>query len=86
MGIFFAALFAALNLRGVETSARINAAVAAGLGIVIAIFFVAAFRLHLPAERSFVRVLSRSCLQQIDLLSTSCVSRNLDCGAYFYRL
>jgi putrescine importer len=40
--LLFAALFTALNLRGVETSARINAAVAAGLGIVIALFFAAA--------------------------------------------
>jgi putrescine importer len=37
-------LFTALNLRGIETSARINAAVAAGLGIVIALFFIAALR------------------------------------------
>ena len=42
--LLFAALFTALNLRGVETSARINAAVAAGLGIVIALFFFAAIR------------------------------------------
>ena len=42
--LLFAALFTALNLRGVETSARINAAVAAGLGIVIVLFVVAAIR------------------------------------------
>ena len=41
---FFAGLFTILNLRGVETSARINAAVAAGLGIVILLFVVAAVR------------------------------------------
>jgi putrescine importer len=47
--LLFAALFTALNLRGVETSARINAAVAAGLGVVIVLFVVAALRyiLHL---------------------------------------
>lgn len=47
--LFFAALFTMLNLRGVETSARINAAVAAGLGVVIVLFAVAAVRyiLHL---------------------------------------
>jgi putrescine importer len=48
--LFFAGLFTVLNLRGVETSARINAAIAAGLGVVI-VFFVAAavryiFHLH----------------------------------------
>ena len=44
MGTSLSALFTALTLRGVETSARINAAVAAGLGIVIALFFFAAIR------------------------------------------
>jgi putrescine importer len=49
--LLFAALFTALNLRGVETSARINAGVAAGLGIVITLFVVAALRyiFHLHA-------------------------------------
>jgi len=42
--LLFAALFTALNLRGVETSARINAAMAAGLGVVIVLFVVAAIR------------------------------------------
>jgi putrescine importer len=52
--LVFAGLFTALNLRGVETSARINAAVAAGLGIVIVLFVVAALRyiLHLHVESS----------------------------------
>src|SRR5689334_22150001 len=42
--IFFFALFTGLNLRGIKTSARINAALAAGMGVVIAIFFVTAAR------------------------------------------
>lgn len=48
--IFFALLFTWLNLRGVETSARINAFLAAGMGIVIVIFVVEALRYiyHLP--------------------------------------
>ena len=40
--IFFATMFTLLNLNGVETSARINAAMAAALGIVIVLFFIAA--------------------------------------------
>src|SRR5438067_9976878 len=36
--IFFAALFTLLNLNGIRTSARINTALAAGMGVVIAIF------------------------------------------------
>jgi putrescine importer len=42
--IFFALLFTWLNLRGVETSARINAFLAAGMGIVIVIFVFEAVR------------------------------------------
>ena len=42
--IFFAALFTLLNLRGIKTSAHINAALAAAMGVVIAIFFVTAAR------------------------------------------
>src|SRR5579864_6504418 len=40
----FATLFTVLNLNGVETSARVNTALAAALGIVILMFAVAALR------------------------------------------
>lgn len=42
--IFFAAVFTLLNIRGVKTSARINAGMAAGMGAVIVVIFVAAVR------------------------------------------
>jgi len=42
--VFFALVFTGLNLQGVKTSARVNAGLAAGMGVVIAIFFVAAAR------------------------------------------
>ena len=42
--IFFALLFTGLNIQGIRTSARMNAALAAGMGVVIAIFFVTAAR------------------------------------------
>jgi amino acid transporter len=47
--IFFALLFTLLNCNGVETSARINAGMAAALGMVIVLVLVAAVRwiLHL---------------------------------------
>ena len=41
---FFALLFTGLNLFGIRTSARINEGLAAGMGIVIVIFLVAAVR------------------------------------------
>jgi putrescine importer len=40
--LFFAGLFTALNLFGIQTSARINDGLAIGMGVVIAIFFVVA--------------------------------------------
>lgn len=42
--IFFFFLFTGLNLRGIRTSARINAGLAAVMGVVITIFFVASAR------------------------------------------
>jgi len=48
----FVLLFTALNLRGIETSARLNAVMAAGLGVVILLFLGAAvhyLQLHPPA-------------------------------------
>ncbi len=42
--IFFFFVFTALNLRGIKTSARVNAGLAAFMGVVITIFFVTAAR------------------------------------------
>jgi putrescine importer len=50
--IFFAALFTLMNLNGVETSTRINAMMAAALGLVIVLVVVSFIRylLHLPHQ------------------------------------
>src|SRR5690242_20560562 len=42
--IFFGAVFTGLNIQGIKTSARVNTVLAAGMGAVVAIFFVAAAR------------------------------------------
>ncbi len=42
--VFFAAVFTMLNVQGIKTSARVNTLLAAGMGAVIAVFFVAASR------------------------------------------
>ena len=42
--VFFALVFTGLNVQGVKTYARVNTGLAAAMGIVIAIFFVAAAR------------------------------------------
>jgi len=48
----FGLLFTLLNLRGVETSARINLALCAAMGLVILVFFIATIRYihHLPPQ------------------------------------
>jgi putrescine importer len=52
--IFFAAFFTLLNLNGVETSAHINAGMAAALGIVVILVVIAVVRylMHLPPQPS----------------------------------
>jgi amino acid transporter len=42
--IFFGSVFTGLNIQGIKTSARVNTTLAVGMGVVIAIFFVAAAR------------------------------------------
>src|SRR5881396_2248281 len=42
--IFFALVFTSLNIQGIKTSARVNTGLAMAMGVVIAIFFVAAAR------------------------------------------
>lgn len=42
--IFFALAFTGLNVQGIKTSARVNTGLAAAMGVVIVIFFVAAAR------------------------------------------
>ena len=54
--VFFAAVFTLLNIRGVKTSARINAGMATGMGAVIVVIFVAAVRYifgHAHADPGF---------------------------------
>jgi putrescine importer len=40
--IFFGAVFTFLNIQGIKTSARVNTLLAVGMGVVVAVFFVAA--------------------------------------------
>jgi len=48
--VFFALLFIAMNLRGIETSARTNQVLAIGMSVVVVIFLVAATRYVLAAQ------------------------------------
>ena len=42
--LFFGAVFTFLNIQGIKTSARVNTLLAAAMGVVVAIFFMAAAR------------------------------------------
>src|SRR5947207_3348295 len=42
--VFFGAVFTGLNIQGIKTSARVNTVLAAGMGAVVAVFFIAAAR------------------------------------------
>jgi putrescine importer len=52
--IFFGVIFTWLNVQGVKTSARLNAGLAVAMGVVIAIFFVAAARFVFGAPHDAV--------------------------------
>ena len=54
--VFFAVVFTLLNIRGIKTSARINAGMAAGMGAVVVVIFVVAARFifgHPHADAAF---------------------------------
>lgn len=55
--VFFAGLFTLLNLRGVQTSARINELLTAALSVVLLIFFAAAFRYLMHGPVAFGQAL-----------------------------
>src|SRR5579872_3815797 len=52
--LFYFVLFTGLNLFGVKTSARVNSALAAFMGVVVALFFIAAARFVFGHEHSGV--------------------------------
>jgi hypothetical protein len=59
LAIFYAGFFTLLNLRGVKTSARINDVLAAGMSVVVVVFFVFVIRflwgLHVYGARFFTQ-------------------------------
>src|SRR6266404_9650323 len=57
--VLFAALFTGMNLLGVKTNARINAGLAAGMGVVIVIVLIAAFKYVLHSSDHSVAYFTR---------------------------
>ena len=60
LAIAFAGLFTALNLRAIQTSARINEVLAAGMMIVVVIFFAFVIRSSVGIASIWRRIFSRS--------------------------
>jgi len=59
LAIFFASLFTLLNLRGIETSARINMSIAIGMGLIVLAFFGFAAHFLLQQPTLSVAALTR---------------------------
>src|SRR3982750_373447 len=57
--VIFAALFTGMNLLGVKTNARVNAGLAAGMGVVIIIVLAAAFRFILHSTEHTMAAFTR---------------------------
>src|SRR5271157_2025944 len=55
----FVAMFTFLNLQGIQTSARINSVLAAGMGVVIVLFLVAAIRYVLGGSHEGIAFFTR---------------------------
>ena len=76
--VFFALVFTGLNIQGVKTSARVNTALAAGMGVVIAIFFVAAARYIFGHPHDGAGILHASVLRSAVVEYESGAGRHVD--------
>ena len=84
--IFFAGLFTILNLRGVETSARINAMMAAALGVVIVLVVASIFALSVQACRTSQGRSTRLLFMTHRRSHRPLFSRDVDRDSYLYWL
>ena len=83
--VFFALLFTGLNLFGIRTSARINEGLAAGMGVVIGIFLVAAARYVFAQSARRGDVLHPAVLRLPDILTVGGAGRNIPGGSHLHR-
>ena len=85
LGDLLRGVFTWLNIQGLKTSARMNAGLAAGMGVVIALFFVAAAR-YIFGHPAGSRILHPAFLRSANLEYQSGVGRHFRRGAYLHRL
>ena len=83
--VFFAVLFTGLNLRGIKASARTNAIIAGGLGVVLVLFIVAAVR-YLWGQTLDGAALARPFYDPATLLLVEGLERHRARRAHLHRL
>ena len=86
LAIFYATAFTVLNLRGVKTSARINDVLAAGMTIVVIVFFGFVIRFLAGSARIWCGIFFATVLQSGNFQFEFHFSRHFDRGADVYRL
>ncbi len=84
--VLFAAAFTWLNIQGVKTSARVNTGLAAGMGAVIVIFFLAAAHYIFGHPHNDPDFFLRPFLRSRFVEHQSSAGRNVDCSADLYRV
>ena len=84
--VFFALVFTLLNIQGVKTSARVNTALAAAMGVVIAIFFVVAARYVFGHPHDGAGFYSRPFYDPSLWNTKAVLGRNFDRRAHLHRL
>ena len=82
LAVFYAGVFTLLNLRGVKTSARINEVLAAGMTIVVIVFFAFVMRFLWGLHESGNRLFFPAVLQSGHLQPSQDFSGHLHRGAH----
>ena len=82
--VVFALMFTALNVQGVKTSARVNTALAAGMGVVIAIFFCGSGTVYFWPSSRWCGVLYAAFLRSRELEYESGAGRQLSGCAHLH--
>ncbi len=86
LAIAYATLFTLLNLRGIKTSARINDVLAAGMSIVVVVFFAFVIRFIWGLHEYGAGFFTQPLLQSRDIQFPRSVPRYVDRSAYLHRI
>ena len=84
--LFFGAVFTFLNIQGIKTSARVNTVLAAAMGAVVAIFFMAAARYIFGNPHDGAAFFTRPFYDPAMWNTKAVLGGDLDCRAQLHRL